>query len=496
MLDEDDSFNDSEYDDYEDNEDVELNAIREALTHTARGKPYESFTKQHFEEVFQTLIQNLAKNLRCSEDEAEIFLRRFEFDEKKILTDYSMNRSHTLKEAGLPPVDFQEIELADKIIECGMCLEDVPYDSCESLWCGHFFCRECWVEYIENTAERGGASSFSLPCPEACCGAAIPKSFILNFDLEPNIFEKLDLYRRKYFVQCKRNEWKFCPGLDCECIVQLQNVSLLTNTCVSCENKHSFCYKCGHEDHAPVDCQLVEQWLGKCDSESENAQWIITNTRKCPKCNTRIQKNHGCNHMICTKCKFEFCWVCMGDWKDHGMRTGGFYKCNRYKEKREHLKAPKTAKAEMDRFLHFYRRYANHDASRRFVQKHRQKLIEKMERLQHENKNLSWIDVQFISEAGEQIEKCRQILKYTYVLGFYMGNRTKQERDLFEFLQEDLERNTEFLHEMTEQPIEAMDREEMINYTRVTRSFGQKMLEGIKKGLTSDKIRVRGGTQI
>jgi ariadne-1 len=77
-----------------------------------------------------------------------------------------------------------------------------------------------------------------------------------------------------------------------------------------------------------------------------------------------------------------------------------------------------------------------------------------------------------------------------------MGNRTKQERDLFEFLQEDLERNTEFLHEMTEQPIEAMDREEMINYTRVTRSFGQKMLEGIKKGLTSDKIRVRGGTQI
>jgi hypothetical protein len=74
----------------------------------------------------------LAKNLRCSEDEAEIFLRRFEFDENKILTDYSMNRSHTLKEAGLPPVDFQEIELADKIIECGMCLEDVPYDSCES----------------------------------------------------------------------------------------------------------------------------------------------------------------------------------------------------------------------------------------------------------------------------------------------------------------------------------------------------------------------------
>lgn len=30
------------------------------------------------------------------------------------------------------------------------------------------------------------------------------------------------------------------------------------------------------------------------------------------------------------QCKFEFCWLCQGDWKEHGERTGGFYNCNKW----------------------------------------------------------------------------------------------------------------------------------------------------------------------
>lgn len=29
-------------------------------------------------------------------------------------------------------------------------------------------------------------------------------------------------------------------------------------------------------------------------------------------------------------CGYEFCWLCLGDWKEHGSATGGYYACNKY----------------------------------------------------------------------------------------------------------------------------------------------------------------------
>ena len=32
----------------------------------------------------------------------------------------------------------------------------------------------------------------------------------------------------------------------------------------------------------------------------------------CPSCGVMVQKSGGCKHMVCAKCKFEFCWTCLG----------------------------------------------------------------------------------------------------------------------------------------------------------------------------------------
>ena len=36
--------------------------------------------------------------------------------------------------------------------------------------------------------------------------------------------------------------------------------------------------------------------------------------------------------MNCSKCKFSYCWLCMGPWSKHGGTTGGWYACNIFDE--------------------------------------------------------------------------------------------------------------------------------------------------------------------
>ncbi|KAI8055638.1 hypothetical protein BDF22DRAFT_671230 [Syncephalis plumigaleata] len=40
-------------------------------------------------------------------------------------------------------------------------------------------------------------------------------------------------------------------------------------------------------------------------------RWIKNNTKRCPSCRTRIEKGAGCNHMTCSICRTEFCWLCL-----------------------------------------------------------------------------------------------------------------------------------------------------------------------------------------
>lgn len=57
------------------------------------------------------------------------------------------------------------------------------------------------------------------------------------------------------------------------------------------------------------------------------------------------------SHMTCKKCKWEFCWVCMGPWSEHGT---AWYQCNRFDEKSglNARDAQAKSRASLERYLH------------------------------------------------------------------------------------------------------------------------------------------------
>lgn len=55
--------------------------------------------------------------------------------------------------------------------------------------------------------------------------------------------------------------------------------------------------------------------------------------------------------MTCKKCKWEFCWVCMGPWSEHGT---SWYQCNRFDEKSgtDNRDVQAKSRASLERYLH------------------------------------------------------------------------------------------------------------------------------------------------
>jgi len=102
--------------------------------------------------------------------------------------------------------------------------------------------------------------------------------------------------------------------------------------------------------------------------------------------------------MHCKMCNKEFCWVCLGDWKDHNSNTGGYYKCNKFKEDDVKSKKINNAKFELQKYMFYFERYNNHSKS----QKHAEQLVPVISnkvKLLHTLKQYPFIELDFLTTA-------------------------------------------------------------------------------------------------
>ena len=146
------------------------------------------------------------------------------------------------------------------------------------------------------------------------------------------------------------------------------------------------------------------------------------------------------------------------------------------------------AKRELDRYLHYYKRYHAHSEAEKFAKRQLKETAARMVILQEQSDNGLWADVEFLKTANQQLVECRRVLKYTYAFAHYMpldmddaDSKAKKER--FEYHQEMPERFTESLSEVCEKPLAEMDRTDVVNQTRVVAKFLENVLRYVDEGL-------------
>jgi ariadne-1 len=256
------------------------------------------------------LVNEVSTLLDISEDEAQSILQHFKWDKEKLTDSYFSNPEKVRLTCGL---DLYSSNLLSHLtgpnglsgkFKCRICYDENDLSDSFSLGCGHPFCKSCFAEYLRNAITDGG-SCITVKCPEHKCKQVVTKSIVHGM-LNSEESCKYDLYFTRDFIEKSKN-MKYCPAPRCEKVAIGSGV-----TTVRCACNYTFCFKCGEEAHDPCSCAQLSDWNEKCMNESETANWILANTRKCPQCTTRIEKNQGCNHMTCKMCKHEFCWICMG----------------------------------------------------------------------------------------------------------------------------------------------------------------------------------------
>jgi hypothetical protein len=192
--------------------------------------------------------------------------------------------------------------------QCPICFDDI--DNPFRLACGHSYCNTCLRHFLTTANDT---KLFPLSCMgnDSTCGKEISIPTIQRFLLPAQLNQLFEASFLEYMDR-HPHEFKYCPTADCPQIYRsgdgangvVQCPSCFASTCVSCR-----------EDHEGFTCREWKLHRDPGEQERLLREWAASNqenVRKCPNCEAWIEKNGGCNHMTCTKCKSHICWKCMG----------------------------------------------------------------------------------------------------------------------------------------------------------------------------------------
>lgn len=162
--------------------------------------------------------------------------------------------------------------------------------------------------------------------------------------------------------------------------------------------------------------------------------------------------------MVCQRCKTEFCWSCMTAWASHQHSMG----CTQYREEDDPSRVQHVQKAEqsLKRYLFYFDRFHNHKQSLGFEKELRASVAEKIDLLQVSS-TMTWTDVQFLREAVDVLNQCRQTLMHTYIFAYFL--KEDNNGQIFLENQRNLQESVEKLSAFLERDLVDVTTESMVS---------------------------------
>jgi len=247
-------------------------------------------------------VKDVTEVLGVSTAAAAVLMREHNWSKEDLLERYMNDPDKVLKSAGVycRCGHAQEKPNPKDDNTCPICYDDA--DAMLSMPCGHAFCQECWYDFCVNAVDEEGPSCVSTTCPQAGCTEVVTEEEMAKAlgDKSPALL-KYNNYQLRSFVESNPLT-RWCPGAGCERVACALSPAMMeaegkVADCDTCDKR--FCLVCGEEPHAPATCKDLALWQEKCKNESETANWILANTKSCPKVQYRhsAAKPPGCSFL-------------------------------------------------------------------------------------------------------------------------------------------------------------------------------------------------------
>lgn len=240
--------------------------------------------------------------------------------------------------------------------ECGICLEPKKGAQCHRLLlCAHVFCVQCLSDFYNSCISEGDVDNVKCLSPE--CGKdenngtpgkrkrhdrTLNPSELLQIPLDQETVQRYVRLKRKKKLESDKNT-VYCPRQWCQGAARSKkhpkpadllndaesseseaeeptepkkkksstdDIPMSERLCVCEDCNFAFCSVCKKGWHGELARCNPRRQTELNEEEKASMEYLKRFSTPCPTCNAPSQKTHGCNHMICFKCRTHFCYLC------------------------------------------------------------------------------------------------------------------------------------------------------------------------------------------